>query len=189
MKRAHSFLLGVAIVVLLFLPLGCSEGGNPLNAVIGKAIRFIGRETPAPRNLPKITSAKVTHRQANPLGIPDSIREKVEEPFQIEIFEYKPGGMRDPFRPLITPERGKQPEESGLTQKLLDPDNVTLVGIVRGEDGYIAMVDDASGEGYVLREGDKVVDGVVEKVGADYVVFRITRYGVVTRKKLSLKEE
>jgi hypothetical protein len=52
-----------------------------------------------------------------------------------------------------------------------------IVGIVWGATDQFAMVEDARGNSYVLRKGDKLQNGFVESLRRDAVVVNITADG------------
>lgn len=79
---------------------------------------------------------------------------------------------RDPFAPLIN-----EKKESGAMH--LPPGKAGLViatvrvdGTVRSQGGMIAIVSNPSNSVYFVREGDRLYDGDVEKIGLDGVTFR-----------------
>ena len=79
---------------------------------------------------------------------------------------------RDPFSPLIN----KKVENSGGSHL---PGKAGLViatvhvdGAVRSGDGMIAVVSNPEQQVYFVREGDRLYDGDVEKIGLDGVTFR-----------------
>jgi hypothetical protein len=80
---------------------------------------------------------------------------------------------RDPFEPLvgITKEGGGGPN--------LPPGKAGLVigttrvdGTVKSPEGMLAVVSNPEQRVYFVREGDRLYDGQVEKIGLDGVVFR-----------------
>jgi len=80
----------------------------------------------------------------------------------------------DPFFPFLTQEimkaEAKAKAELTGTQKF-EPAQLTLVAIVSGKRGLLAMVQDASGIGYVLRRGTKIGEtGEVIQITPDKVV-------------------
>jgi Tfp pilus assembly protein PilP len=84
----------------------------------------------------------------------------------------EPVAKRDPFAPLISDRK-----ESGAMN--LPPGKAGLViatmrvdGAVRSAMGMIAIVSNPSNSVYFIREGDRLYDGDVEKIGLDGVTFR-----------------
>lgn len=65
----------------------------------------------------------------------------------------------DPFFPFLTQEiikaEAKAKAELTGTRKF-EPAQLTLVAIVSGKRGFLAMVQDSSGAGYLLRKGTKI---------------------------------
>ena len=77
-------------------------------------------------------------------------------------FEYKLEGRPDPFAPFITDKTTSQQtgtdeiidekiELTGMRQ--FEPGQLTLVAIMSAGSGQLAMVEDVTGRGYVLKEG------------------------------------
>ena len=84
----------------------------------------------------------------------------------------------DPFFPFLTQEimkaEAKAKAELTGTQRF-EPGQLTLVAIVSGRRGLLAMVQDSSGVGYVLRKGTKVGEtGEVIQIARDKVVIEQT---------------
>lgn len=106
---------------------------------------------------------------------PKVIREKAK---------YKSEGRRDPFQPLF--EKEKEEEEE---LPLLEVEEATLVGIMRGPGGGLALVRDSDRRTYVLREGSKIKNGYLRRVKSDMAIFNITKYGRYRKVELELKSE
>jgi hypothetical protein len=83
-------------------------------------------------------------------------------------YAYNALGRRDPFQPLI----------GGIAYVGIDaPPEVggmRVVGIVWGAEDKFALVEDARGNSAVLRQGDKVMNGVVESLKRDAVLINLT---------------
>ena len=78
---------------------------------------------------------------------------------------YEAKGRRDPFRSLGATEGSK-----GTTVG-----SVTLVGIIQGRQGPLALVETPDGVGYILRPGDRIGDGMVLEIGLESVTFTVPR--------------
>jgi hypothetical protein len=84
-------------------------------------------------------------------------------------YQYNALGRRDPFRPLVgggfvgTEQSSAPPDVGGMR----------VVGIVWGSDDKFALVEDPRGTSLVLRQGDKVMNGVVETLRRDAVVVKL----------------
>ena len=71
----------------------------------------------------------------------------------------------DPFRRSPAPEKTVRPR--GLAG--VDVDTLTLHGLVRTGDGYVAVVESADGRSHLLRGGERLFDGAVRSVTAEGV--------------------
>lgn len=108
--------------------------------------------------------------------------EKVKELIQFlsgesDPFVYKREGRSDPFMPFVsekvTQEKEFVEEEELTGMRRFEPGQLTLTGIVMVEGGPMAMVQDAVGIGYVLREGNALGrSGVVDKISKNLVVIK-----------------
>lgn len=95
---------------------------------------------------------------------------------------YSPQGRRDPFRTLITPTATPLSRPAGIPGFLIS--ELKVQGIFRTQRGLAAMVIAADGKGYMLRTGDAVLDGTVQRVDTDKVTF-ITSAGAEIVKGLT----
>ncbi|HNQ80971.1 MAG: hypothetical protein PHF93_09870 [Acidobacteriota bacterium] len=89
------------------------------------------------------------------------------------VFSYDPEGRRDPFKDLFGGERLRSKRiVTGLSD--MEIGDIVLMGIVKAQNRYEAIV--AFGEGFPLslHEGQKLADGFVLSIEADRVVFRQT---------------
>jgi hypothetical protein len=91
-------------------------------------------------------------------------------------YQYNALGRRDPFQSLLTGEYVPDHGEDGSATPP-DPGGMKIVGIVWGPTDQFAMVEDARGNSYVLRKGDKLQNGFVESLRRDAVVVNITADG------------
>jgi Tfp pilus assembly protein PilP len=81
-------------------------------------------------------------------------------------------GRRDPFvSPVVSQTSG-----SGCStgKKCLEIGLINLRGVVRSENGFIAVVTNSLNKAYFLRENDPVFDGYVVKITGDSIVFQET---------------
>jgi hypothetical protein len=100
-----------------------------------------------------------------------------EVPEAIELVEgsgytYDARGRRDPFISLalglnILPPEVRPP---GLGGMLIQ--EVSLRGIVKTSEGYIAMIQGTDNKSYFAREGERMYDGTIESIDSEKVVFR-----------------
>jgi Tfp pilus assembly protein PilP len=80
-------------------------------------------------------------------------------------------GKRDPFFSPVVQQQG-----SGCStgKKCLEINGINLRGVVKSDNGFIAVVTNNIGKAYFLRENDPVFNGYVVKITGDSVVFQET---------------
>jgi len=103
-------------------------------------------------------------------SVQQSLQEILEEPSAPDAYHYDPQGRRDPFRSLIGPAPKLDNRKAGVPGFLID--ELKLQGVVKTNQGFVAMVDGPDNKGYLIRIGDKVMDGVVVRITPSGVVFR-----------------
>jgi Tfp pilus assembly protein PilP len=86
-------------------------------------------------------------------------------------FTYTREGRRDPFVSLIG--RGTatpgETRPSGLSGMLIN--EISLKGIMRQSGGFVALVQGTDKKTYVVRQGQRLMDGTVKSITQDTVVF------------------
>jgi type IV pilus assembly protein PilP len=101
-----------------------------------------------------------------------SLEEILEEPSTGDQYRYDPQGRRDPFQSLIGPapklQEGQRPP--GIPGFLID--EMKLQGVVKTKAGLVAMINGPDNKGYLIKVGDKVLDGEVIRITPSSVVFR-----------------
>jgi Tfp pilus assembly protein PilP len=88
-------------------------------------------------------------------------------------FAYNPEGRRDPFVSLLR--RGSElTRDANATRPAglpgLSASEVTLSGIVASREGFVAMLQGVDKKTYIVRSGDKLLDGTVRAITADTMV-------------------
>ena len=87
-------------------------------------------------------------------------------------YSYDPDSRRDPFISLIGKGGDGRPggtRPSGVPGLLIN--EVNIKGIMRDRTGFLAMIQGADAKPYVIRPGDRLLDGSVKSIVADAVVF------------------
>jgi hypothetical protein len=112
----------------------------------------------------------------------DQMANKVRSIRRTEYF-YQSYGRPDLFAALVTGEF--EPSEGG---ELVDMNSAILVGIMWGATDRFALVEDGSGNGYILRVGDPVINGRIVAVHESSVVASISLYGITSRVVLRLED-
>ena len=118
----------------------------------------------------------------------------------IEIYFYNPEGKVDPFAPLFTAKKTPVPVQKKKKKRRIpktplekyDLGQLRLVGIIRSPSGNKALVEVASGKGYIVKEGTYVgvKSGKVVKIVKDSLIVEEEAedlYGNVTINKRELK--
>jgi Tfp pilus assembly protein PilP len=147
-----------------------------LIAVLAAAICFVpgiwAQATPAPKPAKKAKAAKsaaakpapakAPAREASPAATAPAADDKAST-----------AGKRDPFMPLINEKKDAggmehlPPGKAGLVIA-----SVRVDGTVKSPSGMIAVVSNPEQKVYFVREGDRLYDGDVEKIGLDGVTFK-----------------
>lgn len=119
-----------------------------------------------------------------------TLRREMLSAVQSDAFRYRPLGLVDPFVPFIKPgttvtetypESEREPSPVPMAGFPLTPLQKMSLGeierglkaILWGDMGSRALIEDAAGKGYIVREGTPVTpDGLVERIYKDAVVVR-----------------
>jgi len=91
-------------------------------------------------------------------------------PLEPQGYDYIPAGRRDPFISLVrrtTSVTGvsANPRPTGIGG--LGVDDITMRGIVKGRNGFAAIVKGADNRTYTVRAGEQLYDGTIRAVTAD----------------------
>ena len=116
--------------------------------------------------MPSLGHALVPAAATTPPQVPSSAvagqvsKKTLEEILQVP-FTYRRENRTDPFVPFITQETGPTqvtPEEDAplAGMQLFEPGQLTLVTILVSGEQAIAMVEDSTGMGHVIRAKDKI---------------------------------
>ena len=112
-------------------------------------------------------------KAAAPVAAAASAAEKPAEPAKPKPEEKKwaMNGKRDPFFSPVVQQAG-----SGCStgKKCLEINAINLRGVVKSDNGFIAVVTNNLNKAYFLRENDPVFNGYVVKITGDSVVFQET---------------
>jgi Tfp pilus assembly protein PilP len=137
-------------------------------AMAGGAWAQAGAGAKPPLKIKRSRSAKSAHpaKAAAPAAAPAGDASEAPAADKIEAV-----GKRDPFAPLINNKKEAAehlpPGKAGLVIA-----TVRVDGAVRSGDSMIAVVSNPEQSVYFIREGDRLYDGDVEKIGLDGVTFK-----------------
>jgi Tfp pilus assembly protein PilP len=115
---------------------------------------------------------------AKPAAVPQPAvavedKKNPEESKKPESKAYSAAGRRDPFvSPVVTHISG--PTGCNTGKRCLEIGQIMLTGIVKSENGMIAVVVNTLNKAYFLRENDPVFNGYVVKITGDSVIFSET---------------
>ena len=131
-------------------------------AIVVAAVATVIAQAPPPAPAPATTTT----------GVQQSLEEILEEPTGADTYRYDPQGRRDPFRSLVGPapkiQEGARPP--GMAGFLID--EIKLQGVIRTKQGLVAMLAAPDNKSYLVRVGDKVLDGEIVRLTPSSVVFR-----------------
>jgi Tfp pilus assembly protein PilP len=114
---------------------------------------------------PALTIVAANAPAADPFKPADSAKPKAEDK------KWAMNGKRDPFFSPVVQQNG-----SGCStgKKCLEIGNINVRGVVKSDNGFIAVVTNNLNKAYFLRENDPVFNGYVVKITGDSVVFQET---------------
>jgi len=106
-------------------------------------------------------------------------KEPPPEPPRKPRLPYDPVGRRDPFRDLLA---GREIAETEVAEGLpqMSIDNVNLIGIVKIEGKFIAIINSSKGFPFNIKVNDRLADGFVLSIEGRRVVFRKTKERGIT---------
>jgi Tfp pilus assembly protein PilP len=123
-----------------------------------------------PKKDVKATAAAKTTTVAAAAPAPAAAKPEPTKP-KAEDKKWAMNGKRDPFFSPVVHQEG-----SGCStgKKCLEINAINLRGVVKSDNGFIAVVTNNIGKAYFLRENDPVFNGYVVKITGDSVVFQET---------------
>ena len=129
------------------------------------------KPAPAPAAVPPAASAPTTGPAGGEL-VQSILEQELDAPRNGYI--YSPAGRRDPFislaKPIATDDAARGPKRPGIEGFLLQ--EVSLKGVVKNIDGWIAVLEGPDRKGYFVRIGQRMYDGVITAVDAAGLTFR-----------------
>jgi Tfp pilus assembly protein PilP len=90
-----------------------------------------------------------------------------------DVYSYNPEGRRDPFVSLLFRGTEMRPTRENRAEGLpgLMINEISIRGIVRSRDGFVAMLSGPDNKTYIVHTNDKLLDGSVKAITADSVIF------------------
>jgi len=117
-------------------------------------------------------AAKPAGKAAASTPKPAGSEAEASKPGKQEDKKYSMTGKRDPFLSPVVNRQGGSGCSTG--KKCLDIEQIALHGVVKSDNGMIAVVTNGLNKAYFLRENDPVFNGYVLKITVDSVVFKET---------------
>lgn len=108
---------------------------------------------------------------ANVVAVHDS---KAADTPKAQVKKTSAANRRDPFVSPVVNLGGAVGSGCSSGKRCLSINQIALKGVVRSENGMIAVVVNAMDKAYFLRENDPVFDGYVVKITGDSIVFKET---------------
>jgi hypothetical protein len=127
----------------------------------------------------KPAAAKKAGSKAQPVVAKKQVNEKIEVEAKKKPADGKKeapktismAGRRDPFlSPVVN--RGFADSGCSTGKKCLTIEQIDLKGVVKSDNGFIAVVVNAVNKAYFLRQNDPVFNGFVVKITGDSIVFK-----------------
>jgi type IV pilus assembly protein PilP len=131
--------------------------------------------------------AKAPSENADPLALPE------KKPEKSEGTRYSPAGKRDPFEALaLKVQQKRRPRENLSPLERYELGQLSLVGVVWNVKDPRAMVEDATGLGYVVRVGTPIGpnDGKIKEIKPSEIVIEenyIDFYGARKNRQVSMR--
>lgn len=93
-------------------------------------------------------------------------------PAPADTYSYNPAGRRDPFVSLMlgAGDSGVRDNRPDGREGLLIGE-LSVRGIVRTRESYVAMLQGPDNKTHIVRTGDQLLDGVIKAITADAVIF------------------
>ena len=120
--------------------------------------------------------------------------EKLLESMKGKDFVYETEGRPDPFEPFISEKIMQEAAVTTEPEKLtgmrqFEPGQLSLVAIMFTESNPMAMVEDSSHKGYIIRRGTKIgKSGVVSNILPNQVIIKQLSYSMTKEKKYKTVE-
>ncbi|MCP9454518.1 MAG: pilus assembly protein PilP [Nitrospira sp.] len=91
---------------------------------------------------------------------------------------YDPAGRRDPFMPVIQDVQSEKVDENLPPLQRVSLTELSLIAIVWGAHGYVAMVQTPDGHGYTIKRGTRIGQN-------NGVVSAITERGIIVQERMT----
>ena len=96
----------------------------------------------------------------------------------------------DLFKPFIRLQKAQKPikQEKLLPTQRLKFSEITLKGIIWRKKDALALIEDSTGKGYILKKGDPLGTGYVKAIKQDRIVIEVSYTNIFGKKEKKLIE-
>jgi len=141
--------------------------------VVAAMATLFAQPHPATKPAAATSTTATTGTHSEEPTMQQSLQEILEEPTSPDAYHYDPKGRRDPFQSLIGPAPTLQPGQRPAGPPGFLIDEIKLQGVVKTrQQGLVAMVNGPDNKGYLVKVGEKVLDGEVIRITPSSIVFR-----------------
>jgi type IV pilus assembly protein PilP len=141
--------------------------------IVVAAMATLFAQSPARKGAAAPATTDTTGTQNAEQTMQQSLQEILEEPSAPDAYHYEPQGRRDPFQSLIGPAPRLQPGQRPPGPPGFLIDEIKLQGVVKTRmQGLVAMINGPDNKGYLVKVGDKVLDGEIIRITPGSIVFR-----------------
>jgi type IV pilus assembly protein PilP len=122
----------------------------------------------APAGQPPATPPQAAPAQAAPApAAPAQPPAAAAQPPQPEAYTYSPDGRRDPFTNLLgsgSVETRGNSMRRGDGPSALAVNDISVRGVMESRGGLVAMIQGPDSKTYVVRQGDRLLDGTIKSI-------------------------
>jgi hypothetical protein len=146
---------------------------TPATCVFAQAAKQTQEKVAVPADSSSMAQNKAVADSSANAAESDSVA--VEDPltYSRPVFNYDPGGRRDPFNSLVP----KENKDEKKIKSLFNYEKAFLRGVVRTESSVYALAIDSDNYAHVLRKNDRVLNGYVTDITDDSVYLHIVQFG------------
>jgi Tfp pilus assembly protein PilP len=146
-------------------------GAQPATPATGSASQHAGPAPKRPGSHPVIAAKEAPKTPSKVATAPVEAAKAKEAP-KPEEKKWSMTGKRDPFfSPIV---QGSTGSGCSTGKKCLEIGQIYVRGVVKSDNGFIAVVTNNLNKAYFLRENDPVFNGYVVRITGDTVVFQET---------------
>lgn len=138
------------------------------------------------------STSETAESKEESLKVAEALKELLAS-MNIKTFTYRTEDRADPFLPFISEKvmqevaETKQEVLTGMRQ--FEPGQLTLVAIMFTENSPMAMVEDSSHKGYLVRKGTKIGrSGIISDILPNQIIIKQLSYSMTSKKKYKTVE-